>query len=223
MLLYETWGREEGQWGYTERQFTRYKQHKVEIKTKQPPDHTGVRDIIMHNVGHSSHCFHIHEIIKTFLILLSPWHARPGYNKQEWTNCMIHWWTKWSKVLLLYKGKRFELNSVINSNYGSHCINDNEALSQAEWECWRKQRRPHAAPSKECSSFNRDSGICLHNKQFSFDRYLSWQKGILMHLTHSTQPAIWLFNLSTFPLITSVIYFCHLHWNPVIPWHYWNH
>lgn len=185
--------------GYTERQFTRCKQHKVEIRNKQPPDHTGVRDIIMHNACHSSHCFHIHEIIKTFLSPLSPRHASPGYNKQGWINCTIHWWTKWSKVLLLYKGKSFALNSVINSNYGSCCINDNETLSQAEWECWREQRRPHAAASKECLSFTRDRGICLHNKLFSFGRYLAWQKGILVQFTHSTEPAMWLFSLSVFP------------------------
>lgn len=143
-----------------ERQFSRYKQHKVEIKNKQPPDHTGVRDMQMHNVCHGSHYFHI---IKTFLSPLSPWHASPGYSKQGWINCTIHWWTKWSKVFLLYKGKCFVLNSRhINSNYGSRCINDNETLSQSEWECWREQRRPHAAASKQCLSFNWDSGICLH-------------------------------------------------------------
>lgn len=158
----------------------------------------------MHNASHSSHCFHIYEIIKTFLSPLSPWHASPGYNKQGWINCTIHWWTKWNKVLLL---KCFVLNSGhINSNYGSRCINDNESLSQAEWECWRGQRHPRAAASKQSLSFNWDCGICFHNKQLSFDRYLSWQKSILVQFTHSTEPEVWLFRLSIFPSQVSYIF-----------------
>lgn len=180
---------------YTERQFTRYKQHKEEIKNNQPPDHIGVRDIQMH-VSHSSHCFHIYEIIKTFLSPLSPRFASPGYNKQGWINCTIHWWTKWNKVLLL---KCFVLNSGhINSDYGSRCINDNESLSQAEWECWREQRHPRAAASKQSLSFNWDSGICFHNKQFSFDRYLSWQKSILC-TSHTALSQQYGYSLSSHP------------------------
>lgn len=55
-------------------------------------------------------------------------------------------------------------------------------------------------------SFNWDCGICFHNKQLSFDRYLSWQKSILVQFTHSTEPEVWLFRLSIFPSQVSYIF-----------------
>lgn len=122
------------------------------------------------------------------------------------------------------ENKCLALNSShINPNYGSCCINGNETLPQIEWECWKKQRRPHTTASQQCSYLNWDSTTRLYNKQFSFDRYLSWWKDIPIAVR--TQTLSQQYGYSKVSLYLPSCPRCHIFLSLKVkssPWHHWD-